>query len=83
MLFWKVSVKVDGKENVFVSSRECVKEWLSWMLERFYCECGMVWVKEVKCKDELVFEFEDVRYVFYRKGWDDEIVWERWNRRLF
>lgn len=83
MYMWKVSVKVNGEEKVFVSSRECVKEWLEWMMRRFYCECGMVWVKEVKSKNDLVFGFEDIRYMFYRKGFDDEIIWERWGRRLF
>jgi len=83
MYMWKVSVKVNGVEKVFVSSRECVKEWLEWMLRKYYCECGMVWVKKVKSKDDLVFGFDDVNYVFYRKGFDDEIVWEKWDRRLF
>ena len=82
MLMWKCSVKVKGVEKVFVGSRGCVREWLAWMMRRCYCECGMVWVKEVKSKDELVFEFENIEYVFYRKGVDDEIVWERWERKI-
>lgn len=82
MYMWKVSVKVNGEEKVFVSSRECVKEWLEWMLRKYYCECGMVWVKECREKKDLVFEFENIEYVFYRKGEKDEVVWERWDRRI-
>lgn len=82
MLMWKCSVKVKGVEKCFVGSRGCVREWLVWMMERNYCECGMVWVKECRKKEDLVFEFENIEYVFYRKGREDKVVWERWSRRI-
>lgn len=79
MEFWRCSVKFfDGRVEEFVSDRVLVKEWLSYWLGKV--SCGFVWVKKgVKSIDDLKkWEFEEVEYMFYRKGYDDKLVWENW-----
>jgi len=83
MEFWRISVKLfNGEKLDFVSERVLVREWLSYYLGK--CSCGFVWSKKgVINVDQLEnWDMEEVEYCFYRKGYDNKIVWEKWDRSL-
>ena len=77
MEFWRISVKFfDGRVEEFVSERVLVKEWLGYWLRKV--SCGVVWVKrEVNSIEDLGnWEFEEMEYIFYRRGFNNKLVWE-------
>lgn len=73
----------DGVVREFVSSRDLVREWLSYEIGR--SSSGMLWRKKCveNCEDLDNWDFEEVWYMFYR-GYGEKIVWENWeeNREM-
>lgn len=79
MEFWRISVKLfGGRVLEMVGERKNVREFLEYWLNKV--SCGYVWVKKgVNCIEDLGnWGFDEVEWCFYRKGYDNKMVWENW-----
>lgn len=81
MELWKGSVhRFNGTVCEFVGTRETVREWLTFEIRR--ASCGVVYVKpDVHRADGLSWDSGEIRYMFYRRGFVNRIIWEEWGRQ--